>query len=279
MMNLYHKVCEEAARFTTYAYSTSFSSAVRLLHKDFRTPICNIYGFVRFADEIVDTFHDFPKEELIQEFKEDTYKAIDRGISSNPILHAFQRTVREYNIERELIEAFLQSMLMDLDIKNYSSQEDLKQYIYGSAEVVGLMCLRVFTENNASSFDKLLPMARALGSAFQKVNFLRDIQADQESLQRSYFPEVTQGTLNADSKAEIEKKISEEFELALEGISLLPMKSKFGVYVAYKYYLGLFKKIKQTSAEQIMQERIRIPNFQKAFIVLKSKMRYQLNML
>lgn len=279
MMNLYHKVSEEAARITTYSYSTSFSSAVRLLHKDFRTPICNIYGFVRFADEIVDTFHEFPKEEMITEFKEDTFKAIERGISSNPILHAFQRTVREYNIESELIEAFLQSMIMDLNKKEYANNEDLSTYIYGSAEVVGLMCLRVFTENDRKSYDELLPMARALGSAFQKVNFLRDIQADQEGLERTYFPEVINVGLTLESKRKIEEKIREEFELALKGIALLPMKSKFGVYVAYKYYLGLFKKIERTAPELMMKKRIRIPNFQKLFIVFKSKMRFQFNIL
>ncbi len=279
MIALYNKVCREASRVTTFAYSTSFSTATKLLHRDFHEPICGIYGFVRFADEIVDTFHDHDKKTLISEFRRDTYLAIERGISMNPILHAFQEVVNKYSIEQDLIDAFLHSMEMDLEKQDYYTQEDLKTYVYGSAEVVGLMCLRVFVEGNSEEYDKLRPYACALGSAFQKVNFLRDLNADKINLERSYFPEITGGSINDESKALIEQAIDEEFMQAKEGIKMLPSKARFGVYIAFKYYYTLFKKIRSTEPEKIMEQRIRIPNFQKFYIVLKSSARYQMNML
>ncbi len=279
MIALYNKVCREASRVTTFAYSTSFSTATKLLHRDFHEPICGIYGFVRFADEIVDTFHDHDKKTLISEFRRDTYLAIERGISMNPILHAFQEVVNKYSIEQDLIDAFLHSMEMDLEKQDYYTQEDLKTYVYGSAEVVGLMCLRVFVEGNSEEYNKLRPYACALGSAFQKVNFLRDLNADKINLERSYFPEITGGSINDESKALIEQAIDEEFMQAKEGIKMLPSKARFGVYIAFKYYYTLFKKIRSTEPEKIMEQRIRIPNFQKFYIVLKSSARYQMNML
>jgi len=279
MIALYNKVCREASRVTTFAYSTSFSTATKLLHRDFHEPICGIYGFVRFADEIVDTFHDHDKKTLISEYRRDTYLAIERGISMNPILHAFQEVVNKFSIEQDLIDAFLHSMEMDLEKQDYYTQEDLKTYVYGSAEVVGLMCLRVFVEGDNAEYDKLRPFACALGSAFQKVNFLRDLNADKINLERSYFPEITGGAINDESKAKIEQTIYEEFMEAKEGIKMLPPKARFGVYIAFKYYFTLFKKIRSTEPEKIMEQRIRIPNFQKFYIVLKSSARYQMNML
>jgi 15-cis-phytoene synthase len=279
MIALYNKVCHEASRVTTFAYSTSFSTATKLLHRDFHEPICGIYGFVRFADEIVDTFHEHDKKTLIAEFRRDTYLAIERGISMNPILHSFQEVVNKYSIERDLIDAFLHSMEMDLEKQDYYTQEDLKTYVYGSAEVVGLMCLRVFVEGDTAEYNKLRPFACALGSAFQKVNFLRDLNADKINLERSYFPEITGGTMNDESKSQIEQAINEEFMQAKEGIKMLPAKARFGVYVAFKYYYSLFKKIRSTEPDKIMEQRIRIPNLQKLFIVLKSSARYQMNML
>jgi 15-cis-phytoene synthase len=279
MIALYNKVCHEASRVTTFAYSTSFSTATKLLHRDFHEPICGIYGFVRFADEIVDTFHEHDKKILIAEFRRDTYLAIERGISMNPILHSFQEVVNKYSIERDLIDAFLHSMEMDLEKQDYYTQEDLKTYVYGSAEVVGLMCLRVFVEGDTAEYNKLRPFACALGSAFQKVNFLRDLNADKINLERSYFPEITGGTMNDESKSQIEQAINEEFMQAKEGIKMLPAKARFGVYVAFKYYYSLFKKIRSTEPDKIMEQRIRIPNLQKLFIVLKSSARYQMNML
>jgi 15-cis-phytoene synthase len=279
MIALYNKVCREASKITTFAYSTSFSTATKLLHRDFHDPICGIYGFVRFADEIVDTFHEYDKKTLIEEFKRDTYLAIERGISMNPILHSFQEVVNKFSIERELIDAFLHSMEMDLEKQDYYTQEDLKTYVYGSAEVVGLMCLRVFVEGDNTEYQKLRPYACALGSAFQKVNFLRDLNADKVNLERSYFPEITGGIIGDDNKAQIERAIYDEFMQAKEGIKLLPAKARFGVYVAFKYYFSLFKKIRSTEPEKIMEKRIRIPNAQKIYIVLKSTARYQMNML
>jgi len=242
-----------------------------------RTPIYNIYGFVRFADEIVDTFHQYKKEELLFEFKKDTYAAIERGISLNPILHSFQITVREYNISQDLIEAFFSSMEMDLSKTAYNSN-GYKEYIYGSAEVVGLMCLYVFCEGDKNMYNDLKPSARALGAAFQKVNFLRDVKADYEQLNRSYFPEVDFTNFTARMKKEIEDDIAVDFENAYDGILNLPAKARFGVYVAYKYYLSLFKKIKRTAPANIMDQRIRIPNYSKAYIVAKAGLRSQFNL-
>ncbi len=277
MIKLFHDVSQQCSKAVTEKYSTSFSSAIRLLHPDLRTPIYNIYGFVRFADEIVDTFHQYRKEELLTEFRKDTYAAIERGISLNPILHSFQITVREYNISHDLIEAFFNSMEMDLSKTTYNSN-GYKEYIYGSAEVVGLMCLYVFCEGDRNMYNDLKPSAQALGAAFQKVNFLRDVKADYEQLNRAYFPEVDFKNFTPTMKRQIEEDISQDFENAYEGILNLPHKARFGVYVAYKYYLSLFKKIKRTTPASIMEQRIRIPNYGKAYIVAKAGLRSQLNL-
>ncbi|MEO6488767.1 MAG: phytoene/squalene synthase family protein [Ferruginibacter sp.] len=277
MIKLFHELSELCSKAATEKYSTSFSSAIRLLHADLRQPIYNIYGFVRFADEIVDTFHAYNKEQLLSEFKDETYAAIQRGISLNPILHSFQITVKEYNICPTLIEAFFKSMKMDLSKTEYNSSGYL-DYIYGSAEVVGLMCLYVFCEGDKKEYEKLKPSAQALGAAFQKVNFLRDVKADYEQLNRSYFPEVDFTNFTSVMKKQIEDDITADFINAYEGILELPVKARFGVYVAYKYYLSLFKKIKRTTPDNILEHRIRIPNYGKAFIVAKAGVRNQFNL-
>ena len=276
-MQIFNELSQHCSKATTERYSTSFSSAIRLLHSDLRPPIYNIYGFVRFADEIVDTFHQFHKEELLVEFKKETYAAIERGISLNPILHSFQHTVREFNIDHELIEAFFRSMEMDLSKTTYNS-DGYRDYIYGSAEVVGLMCLYVFCEGDRAMYEKLKPSAQALGAAFQKVNFLRDVKADFEMLSRTYFPEVDFNNFTPAMKKQIEEDIALDFKNAYEGILQLPAKARFGVYVAYKYYLSLFRKIKKTTPANILEQRIRIPNYGKAYIVAKAGLRSQFNL-
>ncbi len=278
MIQLFHEVSQRCSKITTQRYSTSFSSAINLLHKDLRTPIYNIYGFVRFADEIVDTFHQYNKEELLAEFKKETYQAIQRKISLNPILHSFQLTVNEYHIDVNLIEAFFKSMEQDLTKSQYNAS-DYKEYIYGSAEVVGLMCLYVFCEADTNMYNKLKPFAQSLGAAFQKVNFLRDVKADYQILNRSYFPEIDFTNFTPDMKKKIEKDIEADFQHAYQGIVQLPVKARFGVYVAYKYYLSLFKKIKSVQPANILQNRIRIPNYSKMFILAKAGVRTQLNLL
>ncbi len=278
MLNIFHEVSQECSRITTEKYSTSFSSSIRLLHKDLRVPIFNIYGFVRFADEIVDTFHEFDKELLLKEFKEATYLAIDRKISLNPILHSFQLTVNQYNIDIKLIDAFLYSMELDLQKRAYD-RTGYEEYIYGSAEVVGLMCLSVFCEGNRDEYEKLKPAAKSLGAAFQKVNFLRDLKADFEGLDRVYFPGCDFSNFTKKDKLMIEADIQKDFDDAYAGIIHLPLKARFGVYVAYKYYLSLFKKIKKIAPQQILEERIRIPDYGKAYILAKAGIRSQLNLL
>lgn len=278
MISLFHTVSELCSKTTTEQYSTSFSSAIKLLHNDLRQPIHNLYGFVRLADEIVDTFHEFNKEDLLREFKKETYAAIDRGISLNPILHSFQRTVNEYKIDHGLIEAFFNSMEMDLSKRTYDNF-GYEEYIYGSAEVVGLMCLYVFCEGDRELYNELKAPARRLGAAFQKVNFLRDVKADFEGLDRMYFPDCDFRNFTEADKARIEKDIQDDFNAAYQGIIRLPLKSRFGVYVAYKYYLSLFNKIKKLEPQRILEERIRIPNYGKAFIVAKAGLRSQLNIL
>ena len=278
MMNLFYQLSQDCSKITTEKYSTSFSSAIRLLHMDMRTPIFNIYGFVRFADEIVDTFHEFDKALLLQEFKVDTYAAIERKISLNPILNSFQLTVNEYKISHDLIEAFFKSMEMDLDKATYDS-DGYKEYIYGSAEVVGLMCLFIFCQGNNDMYQQLKPYAQSLGAAFQKVNFLRDVKADFQLLSRTYFPGVDFTNFTAAEKRKIEEDIAADFKHAYEGIVQLPVKARFGVYVAYKYYVSLFKKIKKTAPVNILDQRIRIPNYGKVIIVAKASLRAQLNIL
>ena len=278
MMKIFHSVSDECSRQTTEQYSTSFSSAIRMLHSDLRQPIFNIYGFVRFADEIVDTFHNHDKETLLAEFKAETYKAIERGISLNPILHSFQYTVNKFQIDPKLIDAFFYSMELDLNEKQYD-KKGYEEYIYGSAEVVGLMCLYVFCEGKKDLFEQLKAPARSLGAAFQKVNFLRDLKADFEGLNRIYFPGCDFSKFSHEQKLCIEKDIQKDFDDAYKGIIKLPLKARFGVYVAYKYYLSLFRKIKRLHPARILEERIRIPNYGKLMIVAKAGLRSQLNIL
>ncbi|MRX47887.1 phytoene/squalene synthase family protein [Pedobacter puniceum] len=275
-MDLYTQTCLDCSKIITNNYSTSFSLGIKAFDKKFREPIYAIYGFVRFADEIVDTFHDQDKESLIAQFRKDTVEAIKRKISLNPVLHAFQLVVNQYHIEFHLIDAFLKSMEMDLDKTRYTD-DSYKEYIYGSAEVVGLMCLRVFCEGNHQLYDTLLPKARSLGSAFQKINFLRDIKSDFEERGRTYFPGVDFTKFTEADKQEIEKDIKVDFDDALEGIKLLPQGSKLGVYIAYIYYLKLFEKIRATSAQTIANKRIRIPDTQKIFLMAQALIKDKLN--
>ena len=278
MMHLFHKVSERCSRDTTEQYSTSFFSAIKLLHKDLRQPICNIYGFVRFADEIVDTFHDFDKAVLLAQFKQETFDAIKRGISLNPILNSFQKTVNEYGIEQELIHAFFRSMEMDLSNTFYNN-DGYKEYIYGSAETVGLMCLCVFCEGSTEKFEKLKASASSLGAAFQKVNFLRDVKADYDGLNRTYFPGCDFKNFTRSEKEKIETDIQTDFNDAYGGILRLPVKARFGVYVAYKYYLSLFKKIRKVQPAKILDQRIRIPNYSKALIIIRAGVKNRLKLI
>lgn len=266
---LYSKVCAECSALVTRRYSTSFSLGIKMLDKSLRAPIYSIYGFVRFADEIVDTFHDYPKETLFEAFKKETWEAIRGKISLNPILHAFQEVVHRYGIEDELIRAFLKSMEEDL----YKSSFELKgynDYIYGSAEVVGLMTLRVFCEGREAEYQRLKPHARSLGSAFQKVNFLRDLKSDYHDRGRVYFPGVDFKTFSNEDKRKIEEDIQRDFDDGYKGIKQLPEKARFGVYLAYKYYLNLFDKIRSKDAGQVAEARIRINDYKKAFLLMKS---------
>lgn len=278
-MDLYLDVAERCSQSATEQYSTSFSSAIRLLHKDLHRPIYAIYGLVRFADEIVDTFHEHDKPKLLAQFRRDTFEAIEQGISLNPILHAFQQTVRRFRIDHSLIEAFFRSMEMDLNKTEYLTNTDLDEYIYGSAEVVGLMCLYVFCEGNKKAYEELVPAARALGAAFQKVNFLRDLGSDYKDLQRAYFPGFSLDRFDHRTKQEIEQSILEDFCNAYAGIRKLPMKARFGVYVAYRYYFSLFKKIQSLSPDHVVERRIRIPNLVKMMIVCRAGLCNQLNLI
>jgi phytoene/squalene synthetase len=278
MMQLFQRVSQECSRITTEQYSSSFSSAIHLLHKDLRGPVFIIYGFVRFADEIVDTFHEHDKALLLAEFKADTYKAIERKISMNPILNSFQLTVNEFNIDLKLVEAFFRSMEMDLH-KNEYDLDGYNAYIYGSAEVVGLMCLYVFCNGDQRLYHQLESAAKSLGAAFQKVNFLRDVKADFQGLKRMYFPNCDFNNFTHNDKQLIETDIQKDFDAAFAGIIQLPMKARFGVYVAYKYYYSLFKKIKKLQPQLIMENRIRIPDYSKMFILAKAGLRSQFNLL
>ena len=269
MIELFHNSSFVCSRKFTEMYSTSFTLGIKALHPDFRDAIFGIYGFVRFADEIVDTFHQYDKQMLLNRFREDTYRAIEEGISLNPILHAFQLTVHKYQIERKLIDAFLHSMEMDLSFTNYK-QEHYEEYIYGSAEVVGLMCLRVFCDGDNATYDKLVPSARSLGAAFQKVNFLRDLRDDFQDKGRVYFPNVNFENFCQEEKLQIDAEIAADFKAAYEGIIQLPKKSRFGVYLAYTYYLKLFQKIKTTPAEKVMETRIRVSNGRKLVLWLQT---------
>ncbi|WP_200975015.1 phytoene/squalene synthase family protein [Echinicola sp. 20G] len=266
-LNLYHQTTLACSKLITQKYSTSFSLGIRVMDQKLHGPIYGIYGFVRFADEIVDTFHHKDKKYLLDKFREDTYEAIDQKISMNPVLHSFQIVVHQYGIEKELIDAFLDSMAMDLDFSLYNDSK-YKQYIYGSAEVVGLMCLKVFCEGNQEEYERLKSPACKLGSAFQKVNFLRDIKSDYEERGRVYFPEVDYKTFNRTKKKEIEEDIQKDFDDAYEGIKRLPVGAKIGVKIAYLYYLNLFRKIKKLEPETITLRRVRIPNIKKLSLLL-----------
>ncbi len=277
-LKLYNEVTAQSSKYTTLLYSSSFSSAIGLLDHSLRQPIYDIYGFVRFADEIVDTFHDYDKENLLAKFKADTYEALDKGISLNPILHRFQLTYNQYKIDRSLLDAFLYSMEMDL-CQQYHNQESYNQYIFGSAEVVGLMCLKLFCNGDDAQYEALKPSAQKLGAAFQKVNFLRDIKADFEGMERMYFPNCDFSNFTIEDKEAIEADIQADFEAALAGIKALPIPCRFGVYVAFKYYFALFKKIKRTKHGALLSTRIRIPAFGKFLILINAKIRTSLNLL
>ena len=277
MKDLFDNLSIQTSKLCTQTYSTSFTLGIRLLHTKHRTPICNIYGFVRFADEIVDSFHGFDKKKLLNQFREDTFQAIEDQISLNPILNAFQKTVNEFNIDTELIHTFLKSMEMDL-LKKHYNREEYEAYILGSAEVVGLMCLKVFTHNQGNLYESLKLPAKKLGSAFQKINFLRDLKDDFEILGRTYFPGITIEEFQA-SKHDIEAEIELDLVIALKGINQLPKSSKKGVYLAYIYYKSLFEKIKNTPASSILKERIRINNGTKITLMLNSILKFNLNTL
>lgn len=278
MMSLYESVSRECSKHITTRYSTSFSLGIRMFSPRMRPPIYSIYGFVRFADEIVDTFHHKDKAELLEEFKEDTYKAIDRRISLNPVLQAFQEVVHDYNIEWELIEAFLRSMEMDLDHSRYH-QDLYEEYIYGSAEVVGLMCLRVFCEGNDEMYQSLKSPACSLGAAFQKVNFLRDMKSDFDERKRVYFPGVKFHDFCDEDKTAIECDIQNDFDAAYEGIKQLPKGTRLGVYVAYVYYQNLLQKISSSNAEIIRKKRLRVNDGKKIYLLLTSSVKNRLNMI
>lgn len=276
MLDLYTQTAFDCSKLITNTYSTSFSLGIRTLNKKYHDSIYAIYGFVRYADEIVDTFHDHNKEELLLRFKKDTYQSIKEKISLNPVLHSFQDVVNEFNIDHDLIEAFLVSMEMDLSKTDYEDP-DYDKYIYGSAEVVGLMCLKVFCEGNESHYQSLIKPARHLGSAFQKVNFLRDIKSDFDERGRVYFPGVDFEKFTASEKKQIEEDIRNEFDAALVGIKNLPKGVRAGVYLAYIYYTVLFKKITKLSPEKIKSERIRVPNFRKFLLLIKCYFFHKVN--
>lgn len=278
MMQLFHNVCGECSRIITQRYSTSFSMGIRVFSKEFQDPIYAIYGFVRFADEIVDTFHNFPKAELLSRFREDTYRAIAEGISLNPVLHSFQTAVRAYNIEQPLIDAFLDSMEMDLHQTEHG-RDSYDQYIYGSAEVVGLMCLRVFCKGDDAEYQRLREPARRLGAAFQKINFLRDLKSDFDDRGRVYFPGVDFRRFDEKQKEEIEADILADFNAGLAGIRMLPKGARLGVYLAYVYYIQLFEKIKRVHASRVQQERIRVRDTKKVYLLFSSALRHSFNML
>lgn len=275
-MELFRESCLLCSKVITEAYSTSFTLGIKTLDKKFHMPIYAIYGFVRCADEIVDTFHDYDKAKLLREFKKQTFEAIENGISLNPVLHAFQCVVKEYDIDKAYIEAFLKSMEMDLEDHSYD-RSLYEEYIYGSAEVVGLMCLKVFCEGDKEKFAKLEKPARSLGAAFQKVNFLRDMRSDYDERGRVYFPKVDYKSFNNASKAEIETDILKDFEDAYIGIMALPKSARMGVYLAYVYYLKLFRKIQNLPATHILKERVRVPDNTKLALLLGSYLKYRLN--
>ncbi|EZH73236.1 phytoene synthase [Aquimarina atlantica] len=279
MKSIFDTVSQSCSKIVTNSYSTSFSLVSKMLSGSIRQDIYNIYGFVRFADEIVDTFHEYDKEKLFNDFEEEMYKAIENKISLNPILNSFQKTVHQYNISPELYEAFMKSMRLDLHKTKYLTDQEYKDYIYGSADVVGLMCLKVFVNGNPEKYDNLKESAMHLGSAFQKVNFLRDLKADFEDLNRTYFPNLNLNELDEDSKLKIIKEIEGDFSKALQGILKLPVEAKFGVYTAFIYYKKLLNKLKKTPSLEIKNTRIRVSNYQKFGLLAKSYFDYRLNLI
>ncbi len=278
MKQLFDTSSYRCSTLITKTYSTSFSKGVALLAPSIRPAIYAIYGFVRYADEIVDTFQDFNQSELLAEFEADYQKALDRKISLNPIINAFQEVVHRYQLQ-PLVVDFLASMKMDLFKSEYTTLQEYQQYIYGSADVVGLMCLRVFVNGNEKEYERLKPFAMRLGSAFQKVNFLRDFKDDMEGLGRSYFPNLSHTSLNESTKREIIKDIEADFTEAYKGIVQLPMECRLGVYLAYRYYLRLLKELKLADSYKIMNQRIRVSTFFKMELLLKSYLRYKLNII
>lgn len=279
MKQLFDEVSLKCSKLVTKNYSTSFSLAVYMLSPSIRNDIYSIYGFVRFADEIVDSFHGFDKEDLINDFEKEYYKAFDSGISLNPILNSFQHTVKKNNITNDLIQSFLKSMKLDLVKSNYQNREEYNEYIYGSADVVGLMCLKVFVAGNIEKYEQLKEEAMRLGSAFQKVNFLRDLKDDNLILNRNYFPGVDLNSFDENSKKAIIKEIEEDFRLAYQGILKLPIEAKFGVYTAYVYYKKLLKKLENTPCHQIGATRIRVSNYAKFGLLAKSFVTYKLKLV
>lgn len=279
MKAIFDNVSNKCSKTVTQSYSTSFSLATKMLSASIRQDIYNIYGFVRFADEIVDTFHDYDKELLFNNFTNDLELALEHKISLNPILNSFQETYHRYNIDKSLVDAFMKSMRLDLHKQNYLTDAEYKEYIYGSADVVGLMCLKVFVKGDQEKYDSLKDSAMRLGSAFQKVNFLRDLKADFEDLSRTYFPNTDLNHLDEISKQTIIDDIESDFAAGLQGIKSLPIEAKFGVFMAYRYYSQLLKKLKKTPALEIKSARIRVPNYKKFELLTRSYVKYQLNLL
>lgn len=277
MKKLFDEVSRQCAKLVTKKYSTSFSIAVRLLSPKIRAEIYNIYGFVRFADEIVDSFHNYPKEDLFNKFETEYKEAVKIGISLNPIINAFQNTVRKYQIDQQNVQSFLDSMRADLTKTAYQNQQEIETYIYGSADVVGLMCLKVFVNGDEEKYQQLKAPAMRLGTAFQKVNFLRDLKDDYNLLNRSYFPNLDLKNITNTDKERIIQEIKDDFKAAYQGIKMLPMEAQKGVYVAYKYYLKLLKKIEKASPEKLMQQRIRVSNPMKLFLLIDAHFRMKLN--
>ncbi|WP_452224327.1 phytoene/squalene synthase family protein [Lacinutrix chionoecetis] len=279
MKALFDTVSYHCSKIVTQSYSTSFSMATKMLANSIRQDIYNIYGFVRFADEIVDTFHDYDKASLFKRFEDDLEAALQDRISLNPILNAFQHTYHKYNIEKHMVDAFMKSMRLDLTKTTYLTESEYNDYIYGSADVVGLMCLKVFVNGDNEKYHELKTFAMSLGSAFQKVNFLRDLKADFDVLERTYFPNTDLNNLDENAKQIIIKDIENDFAKGLEGIKLLPIEAKFGVFMAYRYYNQLLKKLKKTPALDIKNTRVRVPNYKKVELLTRSYVKYQLNLM
>lgn len=278
MKDIFDRLSFQCSKLVTRSYSTSFSLGIYFLDRSIHDPIYSIYGFVRAADEIVDSFHDYPKMKLLEQFKSDAYQAVEEGISLNPILNSFQFTVNKYHINSELIEAFLHSMEMDLSPVNYDLTK-YQEYIRGSAEVVGLMCLKVFCNGNIQRYQQLAPSASRLGSAFQKINFLRDLKSDYQTLGRNYFPNIDLDHFNDQCKEQIMNDITSDLDAGYEGIKQLPKNARFGVYIAYVYYRSLLSKICNTPSEYFIENRIRIPNLQKYLLLITSYFKYRLNLI